>query len=127
MAQMTVGLGIFLSSWIVAAIILYALTRDRWNWYRIILTIFVGAMLLGSLAIGIFFLSDRLINILSIQSEYAGLRLHMTMDEVKYVNGVPDAVTEDTVVSEGEMKGFYRVIETTKFEKEQKVEDYHDW
>jgi hypothetical protein len=124
---MTLGMGIFLSTLILAAVIMYALTINRWNWRKIVLRSFISigvAVLLSAAAAALFIFKDRFLP-LSIQKEYAGLKLGMTMDEVKYVVGFPDGVLEPTE-KEGERKR-WQILTATKNLKDKKVEDYSEW
>jgi hypothetical protein len=120
---MSVGLGIFLSSLVFALILLYLITRDRWNWRRIGVGALVGGCLIGVVVGGIY-AWNRLTPV-SKQTEYAGLRLGMTMDEIKYIKGVPT----DALVGEetGEWKDFEKIIAIDKLENGKKIEDYNDW
>jgi hypothetical protein len=122
---MSLGLGIFLSSLIFAPIALYALTRNSWNWRKIALLSFVGTLVVGVLVVGLFFVSRYFLSLPSKQTEYAGLRLGMPMDEVIYADGVPDWVYEPT--TEGEWKGWDRIVETKDLEKGKRVQDYDRW
>src|SRR6516164_9602484 len=123
---MSIGLGIFLSSLVFALILLYLTTRDRWSWRRIASRVSVGALLVGLIGVvtvGIY-AWDKFAPVAK-QTEYAGLRLGMMMDEIKYVKGVPTHVYE--MEQEGEWKGFQRVIAVDKIEKGKKIEDYNEW
>ena len=125
---MTLGMGIFLSTLMLSAVIIYALTINRWDWRKIIFRGFISvgvAVILSAIAVAVFILKDRFLP-LAIQKEYAGVQLGMTMDEVKYAIGYPDAVLEPNVETEGEMKGWQKII-ATKDLKDKKVDDYNDW
>jgi hypothetical protein len=126
--KMTLGMGIFLSALILAAVIMYALTMNRWDRRKITLRTFISigvAVLLSAGAAALFMLKDRLLP-LSVQKEYSGLQLGMTMDEVKYAIGFPDAVLESEIETTGEFKGFQKIT-ASKDLKDKKVEDYSEW
>jgi hypothetical protein len=99
---MSVGLGIFLSTLVMALLFLYAITRDRWKWKRGFRLVFLSTVAISSLAaIGItsvymwtldFDIWKRSFPI--VQTEYWGLRLGMSMEEVQQVKGKPDVVYE---------------------------------
>ena len=96
--SMTLGMGIFLSTLMLSAVIIYALTMNRWDWRKIIFRSFISvgvAVILSAIAVAVFILKDRFLP-LAIQKEYAGVQLGMTMDEVKYAIGYPDAVQNPT-------------------------------
>ena len=59
------------------------------------------------------------------QTEYAGLRLEMTMAETKYVKGVPTNVLE--VEQAGQWQGWKTTIAINELEKGKKIEDYNEW
>ena len=59
------------------------------------------------------------------QTEYAGLRLGMTQDEVMYVKGNPPYVLADE--PDSQWKGFMRVIDTKNLEEGKRAIDYSDW
>jgi hypothetical protein len=60
------------------------------------------------------------------QTEYAGLRLGMSQDEVMYVKGYPPFVLGEEL-KEPEWKGFLKVIDTKNLDKGKSVQDYSDW
>jgi hypothetical protein len=76
-------------------------------------------------AFGIFSFKE-LIFPLQTQTEYAGLRLGMSMEEVNYVNGIPDAVL-GPLEEEGEFEGWQTIINVKDFDKRQHVEEFDDW
>jgi len=125
---MAIATSIFLSTLIVAAVIMYALTMNRWDWRKLIVrgSILVGtAVLLSAGGLALFTLKDRILPP-SIQTEYSGLRLGMTKDEVKYAIGYPNSVIRPSVETEGEWKRVQKIT-ATKDLKDKKVEDYNDW
>ena len=97
---MTLGTGLFLSSLVLALVILYAVTKDRWSWRRIfnrISFVVLGLIALGLGAWGVtYYLEQQPISI-SRQTEYAGIRLGMKQDEVRYIKGNPLSVLEEIV------------------------------
>jgi hypothetical protein len=115
---MSIGLAIFLSSLMFALIFLYHITRDRWSWHRIgrktvvVLLIFGGLI---TLAAGGIYSWIQFRHLKSKQTEYAGLRLGMTMAEAKYVKGIPDFVVDNTP------------IRTSNLDEGKKIEEYRDW
>ena len=125
---MSIGLGIFLSSLLFALILLYLITRDRWNWRRIARRLGVGALIFGcltGLVAGGIYVWNGFAPVVK-QTEYAGLRLGTTMEEAKYVKGLPTHVY-DEFGREGIPKGLRRMIPIKELEKEKKIEDYNDW
>jgi hypothetical protein len=59
------------------------------------------------------------------QTEYAGLRLEMTMAETKYLKGVPTNVLE--VEQAGEWQGWKKMVAINELEKGKEIEDYNEW
>jgi hypothetical protein len=92
---MDLGTGIFLSSIVLAVVILYGITKDRWHWRRIAKRaafIFFGLIVIGTaLGVGAYYW-QQLPQKIERQTAYAGLRLGMTQDEVMYVKGYPPFV-----------------------------------
>jgi hypothetical protein len=125
---MSVGLAIFLASIVFASVTLYGITKDRWNWRRIAklcaLT-FVTLVVLAGAFIGSFYFWDQLPAIIYPQTEYAGLRLGISPDEVMYIKGYPPEVF-GAAEKDGEWPG-QPVIETKNLEKGRRVQDYKDW
>jgi hypothetical protein len=126
---MELGTGIFLSALVIAVVVLYSITEDRWKWRRFVKrTVFVclALVLLVVLAGVGAYLYQQIPTSVSRQTEYAGIRLGMSQDEVLYIKGYPPAVLAEDV-SESEWKHDYLVIETGKLEKGKSIRDYHHW
>jgi hypothetical protein len=126
---MSVGLGIFLSAIVVAIVILYGITKDRWRWRRVlsgILLIFASILVVAAALIGILHFWDEIPALVSSQIEYASIRLGMTPDEVIYVNGYPSAVLGDNTHTD-ESGIWQQVIEVKDLEKGKRVQDYGEW
>lgn len=119
---MSIGLGIFLSSLIFAAVGLYLTTRDRWDWFRVGRWIAIGAGSLALLAFvgsGMMWGYQKIVNLPTRQTTYADLTLGMTMQEVKYVKGVPGMVNQT-------MKPWAPVA-TSELRTNQRIENYLTW
>lgn len=126
---MTIGTGIFLSSLLLAIVILYGLTKDRWAWRRIVkqtALVLVGLIFLGVIAGAGFYAWEQVPIRIQQQTEYASVRIGMSPDEVKYVKGYPPQVL-GPVETEGDWMEFKPVIETKNIEKGKRVEDYEEW
>jgi hypothetical protein len=124
----SIGMGIFLSSVILALVVLYAITKDRWRWRSIagrIGLLALGILVLAGVSASAFYVWSNLPP--SVQTEYAGLRIGMKKDEVKYVKGYPPSVLEPPN-TEGEFKGDQLVVATKDLLKNgKKIEDYNSW
>jgi hypothetical protein len=109
---MELGTGIFLSTVVLAVLILYAITKDRWRWRRIVVCIalILPAILVltGIIGGGLYFW-NRLPMRLVPQTEYAGIRIGMTPDEVMYTKGFPPNVFGEPR-DDGDWKGFQPII-----------------
>ncbi|MCA6109590.1 hypothetical protein [Bradyrhizobium cenepequi] len=125
---MELGTAVFLSSIAVSVVLLYGFTKDRWSWRRIIRRSVGGIFMLGAIG-GVLIVAaqywDQLFPVrLSRQAEYAGLRLGMSRDEVKYVKGFPaNVVTDD---KEGPWQDF-GVLKSSELPKGKTVNDYPLW
>jgi hypothetical protein len=120
---MELGTAIFLSSIVLAVVILYVITKDRWRWRRIVKRAALACLciiVLGTaLGVGAYFWGLQLPQEVEPQTAYAGLRLGMTQEEVMYVKGDPPIVFDE---------GSMTKVDTKKLEKEQKqVTDFRDW
>jgi hypothetical protein len=119
------GTGIFLSSVVLAVVLLYGITKDRWSWRRIVkrtALVLLCTIVLGTvIGVGIY-QWQQLPQKPERQTSYAGLRLGMTQDEVTYVKGYPPFI-----LIEDEDKGFVQSVDATKLEKGKHVNDYQLW
>jgi len=121
---MSLGTAVFLSSLVLASVILYAITKDRWRWRRIIvraaLALAAIAVLTGTVFSGLYFWNLPV----GRQTEYAGLRLGVSPDEVLYVKGYPAVVlVTDAPASEDNPS----VVRTSDLEIGKRVQDYQYW
>lgn len=87
---MTLGTGIFLSTLIVSILLLYKWTRERWNWARGFKRFFVFLVAISAITGLGFWGYDAYKNHVVKQTEYEGVKLGMSKDEVLYVKGEPD-------------------------------------
>jgi hypothetical protein len=130
---MSVGTGILLSSLVFAIVILYGITKDRWRWRRIVgrtALIVAAIMVLTGAISGGLYLWDRLPMTLVPQTEYAGLRLGISPDEVMYIKGYPPTVyaeAPDPPPADWPGAGWQEVIHTKDVKKGQRVQDYREW
>jgi hypothetical protein len=126
---MSLGSAIFLSSVVIAVVMLYGLTKDRWRSgpfvKRANLTFLAIVAITGTIA-GALYIWNQLPLALARQTEYAGLRLGISQDEVIYIKGVPQTVNGE-LETEGPLKGSRPTIEKDKLEKGKQVRDYDDW
>lgn len=126
---MDLGTGIFLSTIVLAIVVLYGITKDRWNWRRLIkrtALACLGFVLLGAVGGGGVYLYNHMPVTVGTQREYAGIRLGMNQDEVLYIKGYPPTVLAEEV-PEPKLKGFLLVLDTNKLEKGKSVRDYRHW
>jgi hypothetical protein len=128
---MSLGLGIFLSSVVLAAVILYGITKDRWRWRRIagrtalILTAIV--VLTGTISGGLYFWNHLPMTLVP-QTEYAGLRLGISPDEVMYIKGYPPTVYAEAPPPAGwPGAGWQEAVDTKDLKNGKRVQDYRDW
>lgn len=128
---MPAGTAIFLAALVFAVLYLYQITRDRWNWRRVVRSslMAVAAMVafLSSILAGIF-VFDKISNRPKKQTGYTDLRLGMTMAEVKYAKGYPPYVLEnpESQKDTGPWMG-NTVIATKDFAADQRAENYRSW
>src|SRR4051794_29278741 len=105
---MELGTAVFLSSMAVCVVLIYGFTKDRWPWRRVIFRTLIGSLILAAIGGAIIVVAeywDQLAAVkLARQTEYSGLRLGMSRDEVKYVKGLPPNVVSD--VDEGPWQAY---------------------
>lgn len=127
--EVSVGLAVLLSSLVLAIVLLYGITKDRWAWRRILkrTALFCLALIvILTVSVGGSYVWNQLPTSVPRQSDYAGLRLGMNQDEVMYIKGYPPTVLAEEV-SDPAWKGFFGVVETKSLEKGKHVTDYRDW
>jgi hypothetical protein len=97
--MMELGTAIFLSSIIVCIVLLYGFTKDRWSWRRIVVRSLIGILIIvaagGALIVAAQYWDQFFPTKLARQTEYAGVRLGMSRDEVRYVKGLPTNIVTD--------------------------------
>jgi hypothetical protein len=76
-------------------------------------------VLIGVVTVGIY-AWDKFAPI-SKQTEYAGLRLGTTTDEIKYIEGIPQTVIDSRV------KGWPEIAASAELKRGKEIEDYNEW
>jgi hypothetical protein len=92
-------------------------------------TLLVGVILIGGVAAAIAiaqYWEEWFPPQLGLQTQYAGLKLGMSPQEVMYVKGNPPEVFGEES-TDPEWKAWFNVIETDRLEKGKKVTDYTAW
>jgi hypothetical protein len=128
---MSLGLGIFLSSLLVVSALVYRWNRDRWNWRRIGRWTAGVACLLLLAAAGLT-LYAWLENQPGPQTEYYGIALGASRDEVTYRLGMPTGVYAPT---EGDCADptqkpwcqWQEVIALSDLPAGKRIHDYAEW
>jgi hypothetical protein len=125
---MELGTAVFLSSIAVCVVLLYGFTKDRWSWRRIIFRTLIGVVALaligGTLIVAAQYWDQLVPTKLARQTEYAGVRLGMSRDEVKYVKGLPPKVVTDD--KDGPWQA-YGVLKSSELPQGKAVNDYPLW
>jgi hypothetical protein len=127
---MDLGTGIFLSCAMLALVLLYGFTKDRWRWRKLVgrtllVSVILAAGAAGAIAIAHYW--DELFPTrLTRQTQYAGLKLGISPQEVMYIKGYPPVVLGQEN-ADPEWKGFFTIIKTSELEKGKKVTDYKNW
>jgi hypothetical protein len=126
---MSIGLAIFLASVLLILVMLYGITKDRWRWRRIAklcALILITPVALTGAVIGGLYVWRQLPATIYPQTEYAGLRLGISPDEVIYIKGYPLNVYGPPE-KEGEWAGFQRMFKAEELEKGEHVKNYQGW
>ncbi|QJR09887.1 hypothetical protein DSM104443_00937 [Usitatibacter rugosus] len=115
------GDGLFLSTVVVAILLLYRWTRDRWRWRRIAAWFAASLVLIaGTLTItliGYEKFKDRP----TPQTMYSGLSPGMSPKEVLYIKGYPDNVYLTGT------DNWTEVIRTDAIPKDKTIHNYAEW
>jgi hypothetical protein len=112
---------------LIALVILYAATKDRWRWKTFVRRTAFGALgliVLAALGAGAVFVWNN--RPVSQQTEYGGLTIGISPDEVIYRKGSPPAVM-DELSNEPGYEGWQKLIEAANVEKGKTVKDYNEW
>jgi hypothetical protein len=87
---MSLGTGIFLSACLISFVALFALTKDRWNWKRLV-TLGLGLpVLVGSIGLASLQLYRAYEGRLKPQDEFMGVRLGATPADLRFLLGEPE-------------------------------------
>ena len=89
---MTLGAGIFLSTLMVSMVIMYVVTRDRWNWKKIFIRTSIALLCVGVLlavAIWAYDAYQEHQNRAVVQTEFYGIELSDTQSDIKFIKGAP--------------------------------------
>ena len=125
---MSLGLGIFLASIILAMTLLYVVTNNRWNWktgvYRAAI-FFAGLVALIALLGVSYFLYEALASRPKLQTTYADLKIGMSMSEVLYVKGRANSV--EVLDNDSKYKDLYAVTQVKDLNSTQKIQDFLVW
>jgi len=122
---MSVGLGIFLSTVVIALVLFYRFTQDRLNWKKIIRSIglALGSLMLMGAIIGTgIFVYNTVKSTPSKQFGYFDLKIGMSMPEVQYVKGDPTNVLEAEIKDGGQA-----VVPVNALKQGDKIENYWFW
>lgn len=95
---MSIGLGVFLGSAVIAAAILFAATKDRWNWgglWRRLSIGCAGVLLLLVATIGAWWALTNGPKPLTTPESFLGLSIGMSLDDVLFLRGEPRAGKDD--------------------------------
>lgn len=127
---MAIGTGIFLGLAILAIVLLYTQTKDRWRWGRI--AKWTAAVIATPIVIGAGWLAyDALQDHLRSRPErataYADIALGDSMEEVRYSKGVPDDVMKEDDSLPNNPRGWLTVVSVPHLPKGQDITDYLHW
>ncbi len=91
---MSIGDAIFLSSLLLSVVGLYAATKDRWNWKRIVKWAIAAPTASALVILGGIWVYDKIEERPVLQTEFEGIRLAATESDVLFLKGKPYAVIE---------------------------------
>ncbi len=114
---MSLGTGLFLSALVLSLVILYAVTRDRWNWRRVILWGTLGPLAMAVVLSAAAYLVWRWENRPRPLEMFFGIALRASEQDVRFLKGEPTARDPDgawvydiTDGSDGKTVATYRVV-----------------
>jgi hypothetical protein len=108
---MTLGTSIFLSTLMLSVVILFVVTKDRWNWKRIVRWAFVLPLGLAVIAAAGVYMYLHLQDQPKVQDDFFGIQLQATVADVKFTKGEPSA-------KDGEDRWIYNVGFSSDDEKD---------
>jgi hypothetical protein len=122
---MNLGTGIFLSSSVLAIVLLYGFTKDRWRWRKIVIRTLFSILILVVGSAAVIALANYWDEIFPVQvgpqTQYAGLKLGMSPQDVMYVKGYPPTVLEE------DADVAWKVVKTSELAKGKQATDYRHW
>ena len=92
---MTLGTGIFLSTLVISLVILYRMTKEQWNWKKLITRTFFALVIIGALVAGGICVFNIYQNRAVVQTEFSGIKLSHTQSDLKFIKGAPDEGKEN--------------------------------
>jgi hypothetical protein len=116
---MTLGTGIFMSTLVVSLVVLYGMTKERWNWKKSITRIFFALVIFGGLIAGGYWGFDAYQNRAVVQTEFAGIKLSHTKSDVVFIKGSPVYEKENTWTYRG---GYDEKLELLVMFRENNIE-----
>jgi hypothetical protein len=91
---MSLGTSIFLSSLVLAFVVLFIATKDRWSWKKIILWPLAGLILIAS---GLWIYGTIEKRWPKVQTSFWDIPLGATESDVKFLKGAPRTKDQDTL------------------------------
>lgn len=122
---MSIGTAIFLGAALIALVLLYNATKDRWRW-RIVIGRILGVLLLlivvatALIAVNQYWPTN--LTPVERQTQYWGIKLGLPATEVLYMKGSPE-----NVFSEPDAQKFKEVLQVSKLPTGKTVHDYREW
>lgn len=94
---MSLGTAIFLSSVVLAITLLFAVTKDRWNWRRVSVWLIAIGVAIPLLSIGGLFVYSWYEGRPTPQAVFWDISIGATQSDVKFLKGEPVSVDEDGI------------------------------
>jgi hypothetical protein len=109
--SMSLGTSIFLSAVLLSVVILFAVTKDRWNWKRILKWATATPLCLFAVVIGGMYLQDAWESRPTPQTQFDGFSLGASPGDIKLAKGEPNEIvdSERWLYYSGDRKSGYQV------------------
>ena len=94
---MELGTGIFLSTLLVCLFLFYRLTKDKWNWKKIVVRVILGLVLAVAITAGGVYAYKEYEFRPRIYTEFDGIKISHTRSDIRFIKGAPAAEDEDSM------------------------------
>jgi len=106
---MTLGTGIFLSVVVISIVMLFFITKDRWNWWKGFKRFAIALLVLICVGVAIYFAWEPIQTLVDRPKpfqELGGVKLGSSQADVKFLKGIPDTTCTDSATKDWSLWGY---------------------